>query len=220
MPINKSSETFFHQGWVFKIFQPVQPDGKDFVILLHGWTGNEKSMDIFVRAFPPHVWIISPRAPNLLRDNAYSWTSRSTNQTGTLTDFLPSASSLWQQIPLWIKLLNLKTDPHIHFVGFSQGGAMALVLSIMQFSQTGKTACLSGYLPELGQDLIQPGSLHNKSFLIIHGSNDHIISVDHARSARNILSEAGASITYCESKVGHKLSAECFNELGKFFSDL
>jgi predicted esterase len=38
------------------------------------------------------------------------------------------------------------------------------------------------------------------------------------RRAVEILELAGASVTYCEDEVGHKLSASCFRGLEAFFS--
>ena len=53
---------------------------------------------------------------------------------------------------------------------------------------------------------------------ITHGSLDELVPVKKARTAVEVLSRAGAKVSYCEESVGHKLSAACFNGMESFFN--
>jgi phospholipase/carboxylesterase len=81
-------------------------------------------------------------------------------------------------------------------------------------------ASLSGFMPVGGRRLVFPGLLSEKRVFIAHGARDELVSVSNAREAAEILDLAGATVTYCEDDVGHKLSASCFRGLEAFFQDL
>lgn len=218
MQISSHSTTYLQNGWVFKVSQPHQHFRQELILLLHGWSGDENSMDIFIRALPTNVWIISPRAPYALPDTGYSWTKSIPDFPQAQIEFIESASGLWQQISGWKNMLRIPDEITIHLVGFSQGGAMSLILSFLHGNQIGKIACLSGFLPDWGENLIINGSLINKPYLITHGTSDQIVPVERARMAQTILRSTGASVNYCETLGGHKLAAKCFIELKAFFA--
>ena len=218
MPIKTDSITFLNNGWVFKAVNPNSPHLGDLIIMLHGWTGDENSMDIFVRAFPPGTRLISPRAPVSALEKGYSWLSSPLDSPDARKEFEQTAPQIWAQIMEWKRILNIPLHIPISLVGFSQGGAMALLLSFLFADQVRKAACLSGFLPNWGMEIIKPLSLINKPYLITHGVTDHLIPVERARIAKTVLENAGANVTYCEGSVGHKLSADCFSALEKFFS--
>jgi len=46
-----------------------------------------------------------------------------------------------------------------------------------------------------------------------------LVPVERARQAASVLQLAGASVSYCEEEVGHKLSASCFRGLENYFSE-
>jgi phospholipase/carboxylesterase len=218
MPTKTNSNTYLNNGWVFKAVKPTSPTRSEIIILLHGWTGDENSMDIFVRAFPTGTWLISPRAPVSAKEKGYSWLSTPLDIPDAWKEFEQTAPQIWTQILGWKRILDIPLNTPVSLVGFSQGGTMALLLSFLYADQIRKAACLSGFLPNWGKEIIKPHSLTDKPYLITHGVTDHLIPVERARIAKAVLENAGATVTYCEGSVGHKLSADCFSALKKYFS--
>ena len=218
MPIRTNSTTYLNNGWVFKAVKPTLPILDELIILFHGWTGDENSMDIFVRAFPPGNWLISPRAPVSAKDKGYSWLSNPLDNTASRNEFEQTAPQIWTQIMEWKRILDIPVNTPLSMVGFSQGGAMALLLSFLYADQVRKAACLSGFLPNWGKEIIKQNSLVDKPYLITHGIADLLIPIERARTTKTILENAGAIVTYCEGAVGHKLSADCFSALEEFVS--
>lgn len=203
---------------MFKAVKPTLPILDELIILFHGWTGDENSMDIFVRAFPPGNWLISPRAPVSAKDKGYSWLSNPLDNTASRNEFEQTAPQIWTQIMEWKRILDIPVNTPLSMVGFSQGGAMALLLSFLYADQVRKAACLSGFLPNWGKEIIKQNSLVDKPYLITHEIADLLIPIERARTTKTILENAGAIVTYCEGAVGHKLSADCFSALEEFVS--
>jgi predicted esterase len=78
-------------------------------------------------------------------------------------------------------------------------------------------ASLSGFLPGGFVAFTNKAAADGVKVFIAHGSKDELVPIESAREAATALREAGADVTYCESDVGHKLSTECFQALGKFY---
>lgn len=218
MPTNRESITYYHNGWIFKTYSPVQNKGGEVYLLLHGFTGDENSMDVFVRSLPIYGWIVAPRAPFPGKEKGYSWATRHPDLIDSKEEILETLEKLWIQFQSWKEILGIHGQPVVNPIGFSQGGAMALLLTLLKPFELGKTACLSGFLPDWAEELIQSQSLMGKEFLITHGSQDEIIPVARAREISSILCKYGAVVNSCEAPTGHKLSLECFKKLEQFFS--
>jgi predicted esterase len=81
-----------------------------------------------------------------------------------------------------------------------------------------KIAALAGFIPETWKNQMADVSLKNQIFFISHGKQDEIVPIRKAREAAQLIQMHGAHVTFCEADTGHKLSANCFNGLGDFFS--
>ena len=78
-------------------------------------------------------------------------------------------------------------------------------------------AGLAGFLPDRSEEVIGRRPLEGKSIFVAHGTKDEMVPIERAKSSVDILEKAGGLVTYCEADVGHKLGAECFRELKRFF---
>jgi phospholipase/carboxylesterase len=200
-----------------------------FMLLLHGWTGDENSMWLFARNFKTDLFIVAPRAPHPAKIGGYSWravpTSKQRPDQGKtrslpmLMDLKPAAESL-------IKLVDdisvsIGVDAaQFEVAGFSQGGAMVNVLALLYPHRIRKAAVLAGFMPDGVDELLDRQVLKDVPFFVAHGSQDILITVEQARSSIELLEKAGAQVTYCEAEVGHKVSADCTRGLESFFSTL
>ncbi len=102
-------------------------------------------------------------------------------------------------------------------MGFSQGAALTYAWSLLQADKIIDFACLSGFMPEGVDGIVQNHPLSGKQCYVTHGTEDELVPVEKARHAVDVLENAGAKVTYCEEDVGHKLSATCFRGMQKFF---
>jgi len=101
--------------------------------------------------------------------------------------------------------------------GFSQGGALANVLTLLYPQRIRKTAVLAGFMPGGTEDLLTHRVLEGKQFFVAHGSQDDLVPIERAQQSIALLEKVGAQVTFCEADVGHKLSADCLRGLETYF---
>ena len=202
--------------WTFRIKEPSKNDDpKRLMLLLHGHLGNEKSMWILTNRLPETYTFIAPRAPVNMGENQYSW-HKITPQWPDLDHYHDLAEELLKHVKSWCHDNNIECN-QFDVMGFSQGAVMAYALAFLYPKKIGKVAALASFLPEVWKPDIKPNSVRNKSIFIAHGTEDDIIPIQKALNAAKWLEENGANITFCKADIGHKLGADCFKGLGKFF---
>jgi phospholipase/carboxylesterase len=202
-------------GWVYRIPRSSDEINTRTCILIHGWTGDEHSMDIFLRAVPSDYAALSPRGPVNAAEGGYGWVDFRPGNLATFQNFEKTARELRMHIDRWIPQ-NYLPGGKLTIIGFSQGAAMALSFGLAFPERVERIGCLSGFLP-VGT-LPDPVSLPllGINIFIAHGSKDDMIPISRAREAANWLRQAGAGVTSCESNVGHRLGANCFQALKSF----
>lgn len=201
------------ENWTLRI-RPGK--GKRILLLVHGWTGDENSMTIFSRNLPPEFWIISPRAPFKAMPQGFSWRAPAPQGTWpTLELFRSSVDAL---IDLVGKLADANGIESSVFDagGFSQGGALCCALGVLYPHRLRKLGILSGFAPGGVEQILIPGMLQGMRIFMAHGTLDEMVPLDMAHHTRNMLINAGADVTYCESQIGHKLSADCLKSFKTF----
>jgi len=196
--------------------------------MLHGWTGDENVMWIFASRLPAQAWLIAPRGLHAARpgeaeqngaaQDGFSWTPRRGPAWPQVDAFRPAIDRLLA----WLKPENFPGAAlqQVDIVGFSQGAALGLALGLLHPPRVRALAALSGFAPQGTERLIENRPLQGKAVFITHGTQDTIVPVGRARTARDLLQQAGADVFYCEDNVGHKLSATCFRSLEVFFAVL
>ncbi len=202
-------------GWIYRVLRPNEPAKTRTCILIHGWTGDEFSMDVFLRAIPPDYAILSPRGPISSSEGGYGWVRHRPGNLAPYQDFKQTAQDLLKRLDRWI-LQNRLPDSKLSLVGFSQGAAMALSLGIAFPERIARIACLSGFLPKPSLPDMRLTLMPGVKVFIAHGTRDAIIPIERAHEASAWLEQAGVSVTKCESNVGHRLSANCFHALQDF----
>lgn len=172
------------------------------VVMVHGWLGNENVMSIFDRLVPPHVVLVSPRAPLEVGPDSYGWFRTVSDDAGFaagLADLRAFVEALPAAYPI---------DPaRLVFMGFSQGAAMSLGLALSAPELVRGVAVLAGFVPEQAAGWATPGRLAGLPIFIAHGRADETVRVEQARAAHTLLTQAGADVSYHEYDLGHKLNA-------------
>ena len=217
-----NSAVFYHQGTIFRSNISQGQKSQKACLLFHGWNGDENAMRIFFSNLPDDMSIIAPRAFYPTNENGFSWAPSLTrwaeiesNQRSSMVELKESAVNIANQLNSWFGLVGI--HPEILYVaGFSQGGAMALILGLLYPSLFNRIACLSGFLPEGIENNLPDPLLVSRKILLTHGSQDEIIPVEKARNAVTRLSRLGFEVDYCEDKMGHKIGVECRKKFSQF----
>jgi len=102
--------------------------------------------------------------------------------------------------------------------GFSQGGVMAHSLGLgADRPRPAGVIALSSFIPRV--EGFRVGDVTGLPVAIGHGTHDPVISVDFGREARDLLTEAGADVTYRESPMPHTIDPGFLGELRGWISD-
>ena len=214
MPTTNEPYTTYDHGWIVRVRRPSVTTDPRVLLLLHGWTGDETVMWIFTHNLPENYWILAPRGPVQASEKGYGWLPDQ-DKRPDLDDFNDVTRSFMQVMQRWVQDFHLPTQP-FSVMGFSQGAAMAYALTASYPRQVDRLIALAGFLP---RDRTMPGryaALKGKKVFIAHGSKDETVPVTLARETVQTLQAIGADVTYCESDVGHKLSAGCLRGLRDF----
>jgi phospholipase/carboxylesterase len=202
--------------WVVLTRQPEGTGPYPIFLLLHGWTGDEKSMWIFTSGLPREAIFLAPRGLFPSPEGGFAWHPHKEKRWPHVVDFNPALEKI-------SSLLSPHHFPNgdfskVNLLGFSEGAALGLTFLLTYPGKFRSAAGLSGFLPEGAMQLTQNHSLRGKHVFLAHGALDELVPVARAREAVELLENAGAQVTYCEDSVSHKLSASCFRGLEAFFS--
>ena len=108
----------------------------------------------------------------------------------------------------------------IVLLGFSQGGVMAYDLVLRDPGRFAGLAALSSWLPAtLLEAIPEQEEATHRPILVMHGTQDPMISVDRARESRQLLIDRKMSLTYREYEMGHEISPDALRELMTWLDD-
>jgi phospholipase/carboxylesterase len=219
MPDLNSTSLVPFENWTLRIRESTQAAPR-LMLLIHGFTGDENSMWVFARDLPSHFWIVAPRAPHVSEPSGYSWRPPQFENMNRLSlDLLrSSAEALIHLVDEYSASVGVEAST-FDVMGFSQGGAMSSLLAFLYPHRIRRVGILAGFVPGGLEELVSQRPLEGKPFFVAHGTKDETVPVDRARASIKILEQAGATVTYCEDEVGHKVSVTCLRSLKKFFAD-
>lgn len=217
------TELITFNQWTLRIkSSPV--DNPRILLMIHGYTGDENSMWVFGRRLSFPYWMIAPRAPHATETFGYSW--RNVNKHPLHADFgKPSLEMLLPPAEALIKLVDeysasLKIEAHqFDVMGFSQGGAMVTVLGLVYPNRIRKMGVLAGFVPSGLDEYIEKKNLAGKNILVVHGTQDEMVTIDRAYASIELLKQAGANVNFVEEEIGHKLGVQGMHALEEYFSD-
>jgi phospholipase/carboxylesterase len=219
VPTENKTSLMTYNGWRLRVHQASSQPAR-LLLMLHGWTGDEDSMWVFVRNFPSYYWMLGPRAPHPAEEGGYSWCPSKLGIRGwpTLDDLRPSAQALIRLIDELSVSIGVEAK-QFDLLGFSQGAAMVSTIALLFPQRLGRAGVLAGFVPEGVSGVVATRPLAGKSIFVAYGTQDQLVLVDRARQSLATLEEAGAQVTFCSAEVGHKVSAECLRGLEAFFAD-
>jgi phospholipase/carboxylesterase len=215
--VQSDTELSTFEDWTLRVRRAASEPSR-LLLLLHGWTGGENSMWIFVRNFPSDYWMLAPRAPHAAQPEGFSWRpfKPGTRETASMDDLRPATQALIKLVDAYRVQEDLAEEP-FDVIGFSQGAALTNALALLYPQRVRRIGVLAGFVPKGAEDLVAGRVLAGKPFFVAHGTLDEMVKVEYARQSVHLLEQAGAQVTFCEDEVGHRLSASCLQALEAFF---
>jgi len=213
---NTSLEIF--KNWTLRVRHPAQPPAR-LLLMLHGWTGDENSMWVFVQNFPNEYLLLAPRGLHPAPQGGYSWRPSRPDSFGRpgLEDLRASAEVLVDLVDAYAAKHQVDVS-QFDVMGFSQGAALSNVLTCLFPHRIRKVGILAGFMPSGMDEIIARKPLLGKEIFVSHGTQDNMVPIQRALASMSLLEQAGAHITYCEAEVGHKVSSSCVRGLEAFFT--
>lgn len=187
------------------------------LVMLHGYGSDEADLLGLADYLDPRLRVISVRAPMPLDMGGYAWFPIEFTSVGLAVDYEAGEQSLADLGEL-LRAVQEETGndgSNTLVLGFSQGGAMALGLTLARPDDIAGLAFLSGLWSKerMPQDETVRGAVHGKPVLQTHGTGDPLIPITKARASRELLEELGVDLTYREYAMGHQIDADCLRDL-------
>ncbi len=157
---------------------------------------------------------VYPEGPTDAGEGLWSWWMDGPRQKEAVIHFLDYTAQMVDEAHRHLKKLT-DHDPEICMWGFSQGGAAALVYSLLGSHPLHKVASVCGFLTEVPED--RPKQVHNTSILGIYGLNDEVIPSFLAEFALDELEGQGHRLTKQETPQSHEINADNITDLTLFF---
>ncbi len=206
-----------NQG-IARIFLPPEPENLPVFLLLHGWTGDEHSMEPFTKWLPQGIWVLL-RAPFPQEEGGYGWIPRlPRHRRSTVEDYAIALQVLEEWLPALHEACPGARWDEVHWVGFSQGAGVAALFTLTHPETMTTFASIVGFLPLGAEEMVRGQIWKGKRVFAAWGTRDPIISIARAQEMENLLRRTGASLTVCYAEVGHKLGAKCREELRRFYA--
>lgn len=186
------------------------------LLLLHGVSSNEQEIAALVAHLDERFLVVSPRAPFETSPGRFSWFRMMPMGGALLMDMVQLEFSRQALIKfIHEAVAAYKANPaHVFVFGFSQGATVGLSLALTEPELTAGVSAMGGQIPQELRSLIAPlERLKGLPVQIVHGTQDDLCPVSHARQARALLAMMPVLLSYGEFACGHYLTQDVVNEV-------
>ncbi len=180
------------------------------LILLHGVGANEANLIDFAARQDPRLTVILARGPITFGPSQYGWFNVNFTASGPLINAAQAEQSRQTLIDFIDGLPDAYAiDPaQVWIAGFSQGGILSASVGLTRPDKAAGFGILSGrILPEIAPLIARADALQKLHAFVSHGIDDGKLSINFARSAKNLLTENHVQLTYREYDAVHELNA-------------
>lgn len=196
-----------------KVDPKVKMENPPLLILLHGLGSNENDLYGLAPLLPDSFMILSVRAPRTVRQGSYRWYDLQW-VNGVPVGNADEQEESRKILISFIKKLpkELKFDKNqIYLCGFSQGAIMSYHLAFSEPELIKGFIALSGKLPDNPVYNKNSKAFKSVNALIIHGTEDKVLSVEGSRVAKGKCDELGIKSEYAEFKMPHTINRDVLN---------
>ncbi len=188
------------------------------VIALHGWGASAHDLVGLAPIFNGgRSLVLCPQGPLELQSGpgkvGYGWFPLESGEPTDPDEVRKGVDALQRFIDEALAL-HPADRRKIVILGFSQGGVMAYDLALRNPTAYAGLVALSSWLPDpMAESIPANPELANLQTLVIHGTQDSMISIDRARESRDALAKLGVSASYHEYEMGHEISPDALQQL-------
>ncbi|MBM4168472.1 MAG: carboxylesterase [Ignavibacteria bacterium] len=187
------------------------------IILLHGRGADEEDLLGLVPYLDKRLLAVAVRAPYRFPFAGYTWYDVQEVGAPDPEEFQHSYEALLEFVEHFKR--NHPVDPeHLFLFGFSMGAVMSFALSLSHPEMVRGTIAHSGYIPEQNNLEIRWDALGSLGVFVAHGIHDPVISIDHARRAKERLSRTSVRLTYREYPMAHQISEASLGDFTRWLS--
>jgi phospholipase/carboxylesterase len=205
-----------------RVLAPRSPSPKPpLLLMLHGIGADEDDLLPLAPHLDPRFLVVSARAPHV-EPPGHRWYAIDWSVMPPRAD----ADEIARSRDLLARFVEEAiaahgTDPARTFLlGFSQGAIMSLALLLARPDLVRGVVAHSGRLVRLAGPEASREALSRAEVLLLHGAEDPVIPVEHARTAHEVL--AGLLGARCEYRefpgLGHGISQESLDALAAWLS--
>ena len=159
--------------------------------------------------------MLFPEGPVDAGEGRWSWWVNGPKQKDSVNSFLNFSSNIINKAQDHLNSRFEKIKTRNCLWGFSQGGAAALVFTLIGTHPLHKVASVCGFLPEIPEQETMASS--PVPILGIFGTNDDMVPSFLAEHALEEMKNNGHNPTLRETSQGHELNTENLMELRDFF---
>ena len=211
MPANRDVELTYRE-------RPAAGDPEGAVVLLHGRGADENDLFPLLDMLDPERRLLgaTPRGPLSLPPGGAHWYQVMQVGYPDPSTFFPTYELLTGWYDSFLEGNGISNDKVV-LGGFSQGAVMSYALGLGK-GRARPAALLpfSGFIPTVEGFEIDLSDVKGYPVAIGHGTYDPIIEVGWGRQAKQLLEEAGATVSYRESPMPHSIDPEWVEELRGF----
>ncbi len=190
-------------------------DDAPVVFILHGLGANADDLFPLIAAMnlPPCRYVL-PDGPMTVGDHAYAWYDL---RTQSREDMVRSRDYLFG---LMDRFSTEGEKPgHVRpiiLMGFSQGGVMSLEAGLNYKGKVEAIVCMSGYIWYPSQTLGHALAPLDTPILMVHGTNDPIVTEAWTQTTLKALKKAGYKPVFKEFPMAHQISKDSIAEVSRF----
>ncbi|MFT7647266.1 MAG: phospholipase/carboxylesterase [Candidatus Poriferisodalaceae bacterium] len=198
-----------------------QGTGGRLLVLIHGYGADENDLAPLARLYDPagDFHVICPRGPFDVPPWGAGWYERSAAGELDEASFVRSVDLLDAAIDEACAQRDLRRSEAV-VVGFSQGGAMALAVSLRagEAEPPAAVVCMSGMLQEpagmpYAWDRTAPPAIY-----VQHGTEDPMVPIERGHHTRDRLTEVGFVHRYDEYPMQHEIRPESILDLREWLA--
>lgn len=170
-------------------------------------------------ALDPRFHVVSIRAPLTLGPSAYAWYPVEFTANGFIIDEEAAEQSRQTLLRFVLEAVEQHDADasRIFLMGFSQGCAMSMAAALSAPRLFAGVVGMSGRLIDSMADKIAShAELEGLPALLVHGAQDTVIPVEHARTMRDKLTELNCDVTYREYEMAHHVTPETMRTIASW----
>lgn len=187
------------------------------LLLLHGVGSNEQDLMSLAPYLDDRFFVVSARAPIALQHGSYAWYHVQQTPGGGFHYDAQEAEDSRRKILEFVDQLTSSYNvdaERVFLMGFSQGCIMSLAAALTEPKRFSGVVGLSGrLLPDLAERAAPQEQLQGLPILLVHGTQDSVISIEYGRAIRDYLQSLPVDMKYLEYTMGHTINQQAVQEV-------